>query len=231
MKIACSIWLALAAILHASGLDFPTTIKEIHAPADAKTVTADFEFSNQSDKPVRIREYKSTCSCMSVQIQGSKLRYAPGETGLIRANFEMGNFSGVVDKVVAIWLDDDRAEEPSLALTVRVHIPVLVSLEPKTLKWELNGEAAAQTVRIEMHHTKPIHISSVISSSEAFTTTLKTIEEGKSYELSVTPENVTNPGLAILRIETDCEMEKYRMQQVFAVVRKLTPGEASAAKP
>lgn len=231
MKFAFSIWLALAALVSAAGLDFPETLKEIHAPADAKTVTADFEFTNHSQKAVTVREYKSTCSCMSVQIKGGKLRYAPGESGLVRANFDMGNFSGEVDKVVAIWLDDDHADKPSLSLTVRVHIPVLVSMEPKTLKWELDGKSDPQTIRILMNHSKPIRIQSVTSSSEAFKPEVKTIEEGKSYEMIVTPTAIHAPGIAILRIETDCDLEKHRIQQAFAVVRKPTPGEAAAGKP
>jgi hypothetical protein len=231
MKIAFGIWLAFVALVSAAGLDFPEPLKEIHAPADAKTVTADFEFTNRSEKSVTVREYKSTCSCMSVQIKGGKLRYAPGESGLVRANFEMGNFSGVVDKVVAIWLDDDHADKPSLSLTVRVHIPVLVSMEPKTLKWELDGKGEPQTIRIQMNHSKPIRILSVSSSSESFKSEVKTIEEGKSYELIVTPTSIHAPGLAVLRVETDCDLEKHRIQQAFAVVRKPTPGEAAAGKP
>lgn len=231
MKIAFGIWLSLMVLVSAAGLDFPETIKEIHAPADAKTITADFEFTNRSGKDVTVREYKSTCSCMSVQIKGGKLRYAPGEAGLVRANFDMGNFSGEVDKVVAIWLDGDPADKPSLSLTVRVHIPVLVSMEPKTLKWELNGKAEPQTIRIQMKHSKPIRIRSVNSSSEAFQHDIKTIEEGKSYELIVTPTAINTQGMAVIRVETDCDLEKHRIQQAFAVVRKLTPAEAAAKQP
>lgn len=230
MKIACGIWLVLMAWVQAAGLDFKETLKEVHAPADVKTVTADFEFTNKTDQPVTVSRYESTCSCMSVTIKEGKLRYAPGESGVIRAAFDMGNFSGAVDKVVALWLDNAPADKPSLSLTVRVHIPVLVSMEPKTVKWDLNGKAEPQAIRITMNHTKPIKITSVKSSSEAFKPELKTLEEGKSYEVIVTPLDIKAPGLAVLRIETDCDIAKHRTQQAFAVVRKPNPAEA-AAKP
>ena len=122
-----------------------------------------------------------------MKVKDGKLRYAPGESGLIRAAFDMGNFSGTVDKVVAVWLDDDPTDKPSLSLTVRVHIPVLVSMEPKTVKWELDGKPDAQTIRITMNHSKPIHVTAVESSSKAFTHEIKAIEDGKIYELVVTP--------------------------------------------
>jgi hypothetical protein len=101
-----------------------------------------------------------------------------------------------------------------------VHIPVLVSLEPKTVKWEVNGDASPQTIRIAMNHAEPIRVKDVSSSSKAFRFELKTIDEGKLYELIVTPAEIATPGLGILRVETDCAIDRHRIQQAFAVVRK-----------
>ena len=230
MKIAGIIWLAMLGWIGAAALDFPVVFKEVHAPADAKTVTVDFEFANRTDKPVNVTKYDAACSCISVQIKDGKLRYAPGEAGLIRTEFDMGNFSGAVDKVVAVWLDDDPPDKPSLALTVRVHIPVLVALEPKTLKWDLNGKAEPQTIHIRVNYDKPIRVTSVNSSSEAFKYDLKTLEDGRSYDLVVTPTDMKTPGLGIFRIETDCLIPKHRTQQAFATVRKPSPA-APAVKP
>ena len=220
MKSLLLFWTALIAALPGQALDFPTKLKDLHAPADARTVSCDFEFKNRTGKTVNIRKYESTCSCMSVTVKDGKLRYAPGESGVIRANFDMGNFSGAIDKVVLLWLEGNKTEKPSLSLTVRVHIPVLVSLEPKTLKWELNGKAEPQNIRINMTHDKPIRVTAVTSSSEAFKLELKTVAEGKTYDVNVTPLDIKSPGLAVIRIETDCNIDKHRIQQAFAVVRK-----------
>jgi len=217
--------------IQAAALDFPVVFKEVHAPADAKTVTVDFEFANHSDKPVNVTKYDAACSCISVQIKDGKLRYAPGEAGLIRTEFDMGNFSGSVDKMVAVWLDDDAPDKPSLALTVRVQIPVLVALEPKTLKWDLNGKAEPKTIHIQVNYEKPIRVTSVRSSSEAFKFELKTVEDGRSYDLIVTPTDMQTPGLGVFRIETDCLIPKHRVQQAFATVRKPSPAAAPAVKP
>lgn len=228
MKSILTLWIAFSALLAADTLTFEKTLQEIDAPADAKVVTADFKFTNKSKKTVAIEKYESTCSCMTVQVSGGKLRYEPGESGVVRAKFDMGNFSGDVDKVVAIWLEGDKPAEPSLRLTTRVHIPVLVSIDPKTVKWQVNGEPTPQVVKITMNHDKPIHISAVTGSNENFTSKLETVEEGKSYKLVVTPVDATEPGLGIFRIETDCELERHRIQQAFAVISKPSPGAAAA---
>lgn len=212
-------------MVQAAGLDFAAPLQEIHAPADVKTVTVNFEFTNRSDQPVTVAKYEPTCTCISVRIQEGKLRYEPGESGMIRAEFNMGNLTGTVDKVVAVWINDDPADKPSVALTVRVHIPVLVSLSPKTLKWDLNGKGEPKTIRISMHHDQPIRVVGVTASSDVYQHELKVVEEGKSYDLIITPTQIQTPGLGIFRIETDCKIEKHRIQQVFACVRKASPSE------
>lgn len=228
MRFVLAIWLIVSAAVHAGTLEFKETFKEIHAPADVKSVSAEFEFTNKTDKEVAIAKYESTCSCMSVGVKGGKLRYAPGESGLIRAEFDMGNFSGDIDKVINLYFDDAPLDKPSVNLTVRVHIPVLVNLEPKTLKWDIAGKTDPQTIKITMNHTKPIKVTKITCSSEAFKTELKTVTDGKAYELVVTPVAVDKPSLAILRLETDCDIVKHRTQQGFAVVRKPTPAEAAS---
>lgn len=220
MKFALGIWLAVATCGGAAGLEFSEPIKDVHAPDDVATVTESFEFKNLSDKPVTIAKADPTCSCLKIEISDGKLNYAPGESGVVRVTFEMGNFSGVVEKMVAIWLDDDPADKPSRSVTVRVHIPALIAIEPKTVKWDVGSEAAPQTIQIRMAEGQTIHITGVKSSSDLFSTEIKTLEPGKKYDLLVTPNKMTGPGLGVIRIETDCAVSKHRTQQAFAVVRK-----------
>ncbi len=230
MRIIFGIWLVVATWVHAAGLEFSEPVKEVNAGAEATTATADFNFTNKSDKPVTISKADPTCSCLKVQISGGKLKYEPGESGVIRTTFDMGNFSGTVDKALAIYLDKDPPEKPSIQLIMRVHIPVLVNLEPKTVKWDIDGKSDPQTIQIRVAEGKTIHVTNVRSSSSTFTYELKTLEDGKKYDLIVTPQVMNAPGIGVLRIETDCEISKHRIQQAFAVIRKPTAGE-TAAKP
>jgi len=230
MKFAIYLWLTLAGFSQAAGLEFTELHKEVNATADASTVTTDFNFKNTGDKPVTIAKTDPGCSCLKVEISGGKLKYAPGESGVVRTTFDMGNFSGTVDKMVALWIDSDPPDKPSMTLTVRVHIPVLVALEPKTVKWNLGGKPEPQTIQIRMAEGKTIHVTGVKSSSPAFKCEVKTVEEGKKYDLIVTPLDIDAPGISVFRIETDCEISKHRIQQAFAVIRKPSPVDA-VAKP
>ena len=230
MKVALGLWLTLTAFSQAAGLEFTELLKEVNAQADVNTVTTDFNFKNTGDKPVTIAKTDPGCSCLKVEISGGKLKYAPGESGVVRTTFDMGNFSGTVDKMIALWIDNDPASKPSTTLTVRVHIPVLVALEPKTVKWDLGGKADPQTIQIRMAEGKSIRVTGVKSSSPAFSCEVKALEEGKKYDLIVTPLDIKTPGISVFRIETDCEISKHRVQQAFAVVRKPSPADV-ATKP
>jgi hypothetical protein len=207
-----------------AGLVFDETLKERHLPPDARSVQIDFPFKNAGDETVRIHHYDAPCSCLSAQVKGSKLEYAPGEEGVIRARFDMGNFSGTVDKPVAIWLDGDAEDDPSILLTVRVHIPELVQIEPKTLKWAVGEQAAAKSMRITVDFEKPIKVLKITGTSDRFTHRLKTIREGEEYELTVTPDQTKSPGIGVLRIETDCPIARHRIRQAFLVVRRAAVG-------
>lgn len=207
----------------AAGLKFENSLNEVNAELNAKTVTSDFKFTNTGSQSVKIREADAGCSCLAVEVSGGKLSYAPGESGVLRATFEVGSFQGAVDKSINIWLDGDPADKPSSTLSLRVHIPVIIALEPKTVKWEVGEKAGTKTIEVKMSYDKPIHVTKVSTSNSDFSAELETIEKGKRYAIKVTPKNTKSPGLSIVRIETDADVQRHRVQQAFSVVRAPVP--------
>ena len=220
----------VAAVAPGRGLHFETPLMVLPVAADALTTVVDFSFTNDSGQAVTIDKVEKTCTCLAVEVSDSKLHYAPGEDGVIRATFALDNLIGEVEKTFHIYLKGDVLDHPTHTLTVRVQIPVLVKLSEKSLKWTRGGPAEPQRIEIEMAHTKPIRVVSTQSSSEGFKLELKTLSEGQRYELWVTPLSTAEPGLAVIRVETDCEIPRHRLQQVFAVIRNETPAREGAAK-
>jgi len=223
MKPLLICWLALASVLSAAGLKFEKDLIEVKAPLDAKEVIADFKFTNDSSETVKIKDTEAGCTCLGVSVSGGKVSYAPGESGTLRATFELGSFQGVIDKPIQIWLDGDPEDKPSTTVTMRVDIPVAIKLEPKTLKWEMGVEGKPQTIDVTMDYKKPVHIVSATANNELFTVKLITVEEGKHYQVEVTPLKTDSPSLSIIRIETDIEVAKQRVQQAFGVIRAPIP--------
>ncbi|MFC7338921.1 DUF1573 domain-containing protein [Haloferula chungangensis] len=220
MKTLLPIFFGLVLPGLAGELTFETKLEEVEVPLDGRRVTADFKFENKSDEDVAIAKYNATCSCMTVQVKGGKLSYAPGESGVIRGVFDMGNFSGTVDKAVQIWLDGDPEDAPSVTLTTRIHIPVLVDVEPKTLRWDVGGEMTSQTITVTMMHDEPIKVTSVSCQNPNFKIKQKTVEEGKKYELEVTPTDTSSQSIGLISIETDCPIKRHATQRAYTIVRK-----------
>lgn len=221
------VFLLFGAIAQAAGLEFPELRKETEAAADGKSVIVDFPFTNKTDKPVTITKCDTKCACLTVQISGGKFTYAPGESGTVRMTMDLGNLLGTQEKSIDLWLDKASPDKPSLQLDLVVHIPILISLDPKTVYWGIDSKPEPKTIRVTMDGKKPIHITNVIGSKNSFQYELKTVEMAKKYDIIVTPLDTKIPVLSVIRIETDCEISKHKTQQVFAQVRKLTETEVA----
>jgi hypothetical protein len=231
MKTTLFLWSILAAALSAAGLDFQESTKAINAPADATEIVADFPFTNKTGKAVEIKRYDAGCACMAVGVAGGKLVYQPGEAGVIRAKFDMSNYSGDVEKSIAIWLDADPESTPSVTLLVKAHIPEVIKIEPKTVKWDVGAPPSPQTIKISVEGEEKINIRSVSNSNENFTIELKTLKEGLSYELVIAPKDSSVSGLGVFRIDTDCKIERHKVKQAFASIRRALPSEAAKTQP
>ncbi len=209
------IWL-ISACLAWAGLEFEIKDQEIDAPIGAVKVTADFPFTNKTKEEITISKAAPDCSCMGVGIKGGKFTYAPGESGLIRAEFDMGNFTGSVDKQVAVWLKGDPVEKPSIHLKVKVNIPELIELSSKSVKWTVGKEPEPQTIRVEMKDTQPVHITGFTSTSKDYAVEIIEIEKGKTYDIKITPTDWKNPGFTMISLKTDSKITKYKSKQIYA---------------
>ncbi len=222
--------LGFAALPAFGGLKFDETLKTVDVGVDSNTVKVDYSFKNEGDSRIAIQRYDAGCTCASAQIKDGKLDYGPGEEGVIRVTFDMTNFSGTVDKPMAIWLQGDPADKPSVRLTTRINIPVLVEIEPKTVTWDVGSSPEPKKITLTMNHSKPIHVKEVSGSNPNFTHELKAVEEGKKYELTITPAGTGEVGIAVFHIETDCAIPRHRTQRVFSVVRKPAATVATPAR-
>jgi hypothetical protein len=134
----------------------------------------------------------------------------------MRVKFKLDNVQGTVDKPILIYLSNDPEDQPSTKVTFRIHIPIAVSLDTKTLSWNINSKPETKTLRLTNNYDKPVHITSVSTTNENITAEIVTIEDGESYEIRVTPKSTAAGGLCIILIKNDIEIERFRSQHAFA---------------
>jgi hypothetical protein len=229
MKFPLICWLAACLPLAAGTLKFEQTRKEVTVSNEEKTVTVDYAFKNESDSDALIEKYDAGCPCATVGVKDSKMSYKPGETGTVRIVFDLGMVPGTMDKAVAIFLKGDPINHPSVTLATHIVVPELVRVEPKSLMWDVGSKPEPKTVTVTMKHSEPIKIVSMSGADPRFKQELKTIEEGKKYEVVITPAATDKVGMGVVHLETDCKFDRHRSQRVFMVIRQPLAKQAAAA--
>jgi hypothetical protein len=229
MRTLLICWFAGCLPLIAGTLKFEESTKEVTVANDQKSTTVDFPFKNESGDDVVIEKNASDCPCAAVGVKDAKLVYKPGESGTIRIVFDLGKVPETAEKLVSVYLKGDREDRPSIKLATRIVVPVFVEIEPKSVTWEIGERAAPKTVTVTMKDSEPVKILSMTSSDPRFKAELKAIEEGKKYEVVITPTKTETVGMGMLRIETDSKADRRPSHPVYMIVRKPVPKPDQAA--
>lgn len=159
------------------------------------TQDATFPFTNTGDKPVRILEVESNCDCL--EAGADRQVYTPGESGVIRTRFTIGDRLGPYERRIKVVTDESH--EP-VRLLVRVEVPVLVVLTPSSVTWKINEPATEKSVDLVVIPGLLIGISRVQSTNGDFAARLETIEAGRHYRVHLMPPGTAQPANAAFRL-------------------------------
>ncbi len=212
--------LCLHTILADTGLTFETNRKDVSVEPDAADVFVPFHFKNNTEREITIAKYDTACSCLKTKIKDNKMTYAPGESGEALIHFDLGNFSGTVNKSLMLWTTEDKPEKPSDILTVYATIPELFKITPVTTTWETGEEAKTKTVKIKVSGKSPIQLKSHNITNKNFTYEITPIKKGWEYQIDITPKLTGKSTFGIIKLKTDSAIKRYKNPMVFAVVKK-----------
>jgi hypothetical protein len=170
------------------------TVAVTTAPFQA-TQDAVFEFTNRGSKPVRILDVQTNCDCLAAD--PDRKTYAPGARGTIKASFTIGDRAGPYERVITVVTDESPAP---VRLTVRIEVPEIASLAPRSLAWKVNDPAAEKTVEVTAHAGLEITFTEAVPTNGDFTATLETVAAGRHYRLHLVPRGTARPASAAIRI-------------------------------
>ncbi len=210
----------LVSALYGQELTFEEVKQAVTVKADETRLIVYFKFSNDSEEIAEIINYDAKCPCLAVQIEGGKLRYAPGEKGVMRGVFELQNFTGVVAKNIQIWMKGDAESLPSVKLSVAVTIPEKLHLEPASLSWQLGEETIEKSIMIKVSGDEPMEVLGVVGGEGKFSHTLHEVEKSKLYRLDIKPISTDTIGMVRLRVKTSSTNFRFAKRSVFVMVRK-----------
>lgn len=212
---------------------------------DAESITATFAFKYTGERPINIQEVDANCGCISAT--SDQDRYVKGESGKITFVFELGSKEGKqANRVWMIYTEEaitgkkatptkdlgPSGEDPNTLVTpmtkslkVDIDIPIIVNLEPKMTTWQVGSKPEPREVKVTMKHLTPIRITEVKSSREDVTAELKTVKEGESYIITLTPSSTERKRLGMLTIVTDSKAERHKKKLGFFSVAAELPKE------
>ncbi len=178
-----------------------------------KIVEVYFDVQNKADKPLEIEKLASTCECLSVTIDKNPI--PAGETAVITGVFDTEKLHGKSERKINVFTDQ---QQRPVFLTTRIETREIYKIEKPMTNWKIGEAPESKIVQFRVLRDEPIHVLSAESKRKEVTCEIITLEEGKAYDLKLTPESTENSLLGIVRIETDCEIENYaRPLAYFAI--------------
>ncbi len=206
---------------------FEKKLKEVTAKPDAEVVYVEFEFENKSDEVITIVNFDAPCTCMGARLKREdkkeSLVFEPGAKGKLIGVLEFENFKGTIDKVIKVRTDKDKGDEPSIILTCRVTIPVLIGVDKERLDWTVGSKLEPKEFRIKVAEESETPIKIVkhmhgFGIKDVFDYKLETIKEGREYKVTVTPLKTTEASIGVVKFYTDSKIPRYKMVQIFLLM-------------
>lgn len=184
LALASALSLAEPATPPLAGLTFERTSVVIAAELGAPSVEVEFPFTNPTNAPVEITTINSTCGCTVPSLE--KLHYAPGEAGVLKARFDIGDRQGRQAKRITVHTSTGIQR-----LDLVVELPTRVTLAPRLVLFR-QSDTQPKSARLEFSADTPVTLLSLSEPDPAFALDTQVIEPGRLFtihaRLTQTPE-------------------------------------------
>ena len=206
-------------------LTFEKTEASLSMTASQDSTTVVFPFENKSGEEIKIVEVRPTCSCITAS--ADKTAYPPGAKGEVRAVLKVGSATGTIRKSINVSTTTGETKHPTQKLQLSAEVPEVIKITPTMLEWDIGEDPKPKKLTFEVGFDETIRIRTVKSSRDNFDVEVIPIEEGKKYELQLTPTDTSAPMLGVLNIETDSQVAKLRKKLAFFSIKRARPQRAT----
>ena len=164
---------------------------------------------------VTIEAIKSDCSCTAGTLE--KNAYQPGETGRIRLEFRVGDFTGWQEKRLYVEASDQA--QPHV-LTLLTDLPRVWDLSPRSVYWDHAGPLTEKVVTYSVEANQPRVVSfQAVSDSPSMAAVVKEVVPGRKFEVHLTPAATDAVLVAKVNLRAVAENKTERALACFAMVK------------
>ncbi len=176
---------------------------------DAQAV-AKFKYENKTDKPIQIKNVRSSCGCTVASLKKNDVQ--PGESGEVTATFDIGNRTGQQQK--SITIETDYLPEPVTNLVLKAKIADVLQIQPAFVFWENGEDPKPKTITVKAGKDIKVTKLDVTSSSPDFTTKVENGKEAGEFIVKVTPSDTKHSVSATLTLKSDLPQMFYATARV-----------------
>lgn len=216
---------------------FPETSFSFGKIAAHQKVTHTFKLKNTGGSLLSIKEVRASCGCTSA-ISG-KMALEPGESTEIQAQFDSGNFQGIVRKSITVTTDDPANPVINLHFDAEV-IPEAPQVVRSVFLQDLDRKSVQKTVmRLDSGDGSPVRIKEVRAGDALYLSGVPRGDGGQTFlEIQVDGKRVpagktsATDVLTVIPAEEGKAPIEVRVQWEFKPVVVSTPSiVAWAGKP
>lgn len=181
-----------------------------------------FVYTNTGLATLEILQVRPSCGCTAAGEWDKRVE--PGAVGRIPIQFNSANFTGLIQKTVSVVSNDPQEGHVVLHVKAKVWVPVEVT--PKTVMFQYDSETGKEqtrSVRILSNLKEPLRLGEPQAGNRAFKAELRTVTEGKEYELLVSMVPPVGTGMitaAITVAASDTNVPPVRVQ-AYAMERQV----------
>jgi hypothetical protein len=166
-------------------ISFATTTHDFGKINSGQPVRHDFIFTNTGSATLNIVEVKPSCGCTTAGAWDKQVE--PGKTGVIPLQFNPTGFGGLISKQATVICNDPAQNSTILKLTGNVWKAIDITPTIASFIYQAEDQTnQTKVIKIVNNMDAPLTLSEVKSSHSAFQVDLKTVKEGKEFELLVT---------------------------------------------
>lgn len=202
-----------------SELVWEQTELELRPAVGDDTAVGHFKYQNKGDKPIAIKNVSTSCGCTAASAKNSA---DPGEKGEVTATFNIGDRTGLQQKMITVATDDPA--HPSTALTLKVIIPQVLEIQPTFVYWQGGEPAKPKTILAKAGKDVAIKNLDVSSSNPEFLTKVEAGSSAGEFRINVEPRQTAQAATARLTIKPDLPNGKSKILYATASVTQSPSG-------
>jgi len=214
-KTAACLAALLALIGPLSALEWDEKSKSAKLGPLVSEFEVKFAFANKSAHPVRILHVDTNCDCLSAAPDKRVLK--PGEQGVLRANFTVGDRVGLYERAITVLTDESAQPQ---RLIVRVEVPEIATVSPRTLEWSIGDrDATERPSLVEVAPGLVVEFPEVGYSAPGFKARVEPIQGGGKYRVWIKPDTTATAASVAVRLIGREKSGRSVVVSVYASVR------------